>query len=81
MNCPRLKDWLEERYDIAGLAVTAKKQRHAGDSYGWRFERELLEARLHHREEAVRPSRRALTYPSRQGFVAVCFINIHNSVA
>lgn len=28
------------RYDIAGLAVTAKKQRHAGDSYGWRFERD-----------------------------------------
>jgi phosphoribosyl 1,2-cyclic phosphodiesterase len=28
------------RYDIAGLAVTAKLQRHAGDSYGWRFERD-----------------------------------------
>jgi phosphoribosyl 1,2-cyclic phosphodiesterase len=27
------------RYDIAGLQVTARKQRHAGDSYGWRFER------------------------------------------
>lgn len=26
-------------YDIAGLRVRAKKQRHAGDSYGWRFER------------------------------------------
>ena len=25
--------------DIAGVAVTAKKQRHGGDSYGWRFER------------------------------------------
>ena len=27
-------------YDIAGLRVTAKAQRHAGDSYGYRFERE-----------------------------------------
>jgi phosphoribosyl 1,2-cyclic phosphodiesterase len=26
------------RYDIAGMAVTAKLQRHAGDSYGYRFE-------------------------------------------
>jgi phosphoribosyl 1,2-cyclic phosphodiesterase len=26
------------RYEIAGLGVTAKRQRHAGDSYGWRFE-------------------------------------------
>jgi phosphoribosyl 1,2-cyclic phosphodiesterase len=26
------------RYDIAGLSVTPKKQRHAGDSYGYRFE-------------------------------------------
>ncbi|MBL8383075.1 MAG: MBL fold metallo-hydrolase [Burkholderiales bacterium] len=26
------------RYEIAGLAVTAKKQMHAGDSYGYRFE-------------------------------------------
>ena len=25
-------------YDIAGLRVSAKRQRHAGDSYGWRFE-------------------------------------------
>ena len=25
--------------EIAGLRVCAKKQRHAGDSYGWRFER------------------------------------------
>lgn len=27
-----------ERYDIAGMSVTAKLQRHAGDSYGYRFE-------------------------------------------
>jgi phosphoribosyl 1,2-cyclic phosphodiesterase len=27
------------RYDIAGLAVTAKQQAHSGDSYGYRFER------------------------------------------
>jgi len=26
-------------YDIAGLRVTAKRQRHSGDSYGYRFER------------------------------------------
>ena len=26
------------RYDIAGMTVTAKLQRHAGDSYGYRFE-------------------------------------------
>jgi phosphoribosyl 1,2-cyclic phosphodiesterase len=26
------------RYEIAGLAVTPKKQMHAGDSYGYRFE-------------------------------------------
>ena len=26
------------RYDIAGMAVTAKLQRHAGNSYGYRFE-------------------------------------------
>jgi phosphoribosyl 1,2-cyclic phosphodiesterase len=26
------------RYDIAGMAVTTKLQRHAGDSYGYRFE-------------------------------------------
>ncbi|MDR3417408.1 MAG: MBL fold metallo-hydrolase [Nevskia sp.] len=26
------------KYDIAGLRVTAKKQLHAGDSYGYRFE-------------------------------------------
>ena len=26
------------RYDIAGISVTAKRQRHAGDSYGYRFE-------------------------------------------
>jgi len=26
------------RYDIAGMAVTAKLQRHPGDSYGYRFE-------------------------------------------
>ena len=25
-------------YEIAGLRVRAKKQRHGGDSYGWRFE-------------------------------------------
>ena len=25
-------------YEIAGIRVRAKKQRHAGDSYGWRFE-------------------------------------------
>lgn len=28
------------RVDIAGHAVTARKQRHGGDSYGWRFERD-----------------------------------------
>ena len=27
------------RYDIAGLAVTAKMQSHSGDSFGYRFER------------------------------------------
>jgi len=27
-------------YDIGGLRVTAKRQRHSGDSYGYRFERE-----------------------------------------
>lgn len=27
-----------QTYEIAGMAVTAHKQRHAGDSYGWRFE-------------------------------------------
>jgi phosphoribosyl 1,2-cyclic phosphodiesterase len=27
------------RLNIAGFSVTAKKQRHGGDSYGWRFER------------------------------------------
>jgi phosphoribosyl 1,2-cyclic phosphodiesterase len=27
-----------KRYDIAGMSVTAKLQRHAGDSYGYRFE-------------------------------------------
>ena len=27
-----------QRYDIAGLSVTAKLQRHPGDSYGYRFE-------------------------------------------
>jgi phosphoribosyl 1,2-cyclic phosphodiesterase len=27
-----------KRYDIAGMQVTAKLQRHAGDSYGYRFE-------------------------------------------
>ena len=27
-----------KRYDIAGMGVTAKLQRHAGDSYGYRFE-------------------------------------------
>jgi phosphoribosyl 1,2-cyclic phosphodiesterase len=27
------------RYEIAGLAVTAKAQAHSGDSYGYRFER------------------------------------------
>jgi phosphoribosyl 1,2-cyclic phosphodiesterase len=27
-----------QRYDIAGMSVTLKKQRHAGDSYGYRFE-------------------------------------------
>jgi phosphoribosyl 1,2-cyclic phosphodiesterase len=26
------------RYDVAGMAVTAKRQRHPGDSYGYRFE-------------------------------------------
>ncbi len=26
------------RYDVAGMAVTAKLQRHGGDSYGYRFE-------------------------------------------
>jgi phosphoribosyl 1,2-cyclic phosphodiesterase len=29
-----------QRYDIAGLRVTPKLQLHAGDSYGYRFERE-----------------------------------------
>jgi len=28
-----------QAYAIAGLTVTAKHQQHAGDSYGWRFER------------------------------------------
>ena len=28
------------RYEIAGLRVTAKLQRHSGDSYGYRFERD-----------------------------------------
>ena len=27
-----------QRYDLAGMDVTLKKQRHAGDSYGYRFE-------------------------------------------
>jgi len=27
-----------KRYEIAGLKVSALRQRHAGDSYGWRFE-------------------------------------------
>ena len=27
-----------KRYDVAGMSVTAKLQRHAGDSYGYRFE-------------------------------------------
>ncbi len=27
-----------KRYDMAGMSVTAKLQRHAGDSYGYRFE-------------------------------------------
>jgi phosphoribosyl 1,2-cyclic phosphodiesterase len=27
-----------QRYDIAGMSVTTKLQRHAGDSYGFRFE-------------------------------------------
>jgi phosphoribosyl 1,2-cyclic phosphodiesterase len=29
-----------QRYDIAGMGVTLKKQRHAGDSYGFRFEKD-----------------------------------------
>ena len=29
----------DQIYDIAGYAVTALLQRHAGNSYGWRFER------------------------------------------
>jgi phosphoribosyl 1,2-cyclic phosphodiesterase len=29
-----------QRYVIAGMRVTLKKQRHAGDSYGYRFERD-----------------------------------------
>jgi phosphoribosyl 1,2-cyclic phosphodiesterase len=29
-----------QRYEIAGFAVTAKLQLHAGDSYGYRFERD-----------------------------------------
>ncbi|MEP7275408.1 MAG: MBL fold metallo-hydrolase [Betaproteobacteria bacterium] len=29
-----------QRHDIAGMGVTLKKQRHAGDSYGYRFERD-----------------------------------------
>ena len=28
----------DQAYDIAGMKVTAQKQRHSGDSYGWRFE-------------------------------------------
>ena len=28
----------DRRYDIAGMTVIAKRQRHAGDSYGFRFE-------------------------------------------
>ena len=28
-----------KRYQIAGLEVSARLQRHSGDSYGWRFER------------------------------------------
>lgn len=27
-----------QRYDVAGMTVTAKRQRHVGDSYGYRFE-------------------------------------------
>lgn len=30
----------DQTYDIAGYGVTALLQRHSGDSYGWRFERE-----------------------------------------
>ena len=30
----------ETRYEIAGLAVTTMRQRHGGDSYGYRFERD-----------------------------------------
>jgi len=30
----------DKAYSIAGLTVRAKLQRHAGDSYGWRFEHE-----------------------------------------
>lgn len=30
----------DKEYSIAGLTVRAKLQRHAGDSYGWRFEHE-----------------------------------------
>lgn len=30
----------DRTYEIAGCRVTAKKQRHGGDSYGWRLERD-----------------------------------------
>ena len=31
-----------QAYEVAGMTVTAHLQRHAGDSYGWRFERNGL---------------------------------------
>ena len=33
-----------QSYDIAGMTVTAHLQRHAGDSYGWRFEHQGVRA-------------------------------------
>jgi phosphoribosyl 1,2-cyclic phosphodiesterase len=33
-----------QSYDIAGMRVTAHLQRHAGDSYGWRFEHQGVRA-------------------------------------
>jgi len=32
------------RYEVAGMTVSARLQRHEGDSYGWRFERKGLSA-------------------------------------
>ena len=46
-------------YDLAGFRVTAKRQRHTGDSYGYRFERDGRSRHLLHRLRAqARRSRR-----------------------